>query len=389
MLLDTRGTSCGPQLSSTRHVALLAVKRLHDVLVRKTAVPTFVVCRQVGPTSRLKRVVKVALTQISTEAGRGAPQAMGGHHDDPLPVAAAPQVLSRRGQHSVDCVTTVLWMGPSISRDSSDPFPFPGRRAFVNMFTNTQFTHTCSSLISEDNNAKPKLHLFLELCSSRARPALFWNYRDEDFGGSCAALSRRRRGPLQAHATSKNLSVRFAIKQPLLVFRQRHAEGDAEKKTQTIHDLKVFDMISTERNHTDDTHQNNSDEVLKYLQRDDHTDDTNNSIPSTFMSRTLHVTGTQRTSTYIAITRTEQSSCPQHHTRETRATLDNHQLAPTAPINSLHILMFPFHRNSPFVCPHCTSFALTHAFLHPHSPVVIQAFVFPPLCFKDLRQTFE
>ena len=34
---------------------------------------------------------------------------------------------------------------------------------------------------------KPKLHLFLELCSSRARPTLFWNYRDEDFGGSSSA----------------------------------------------------------------------------------------------------------------------------------------------------------------------------------------------------------
>ena len=47
-----------------------------------------------------------------------------------------------------------------------------------------------------------------------------------------------------------------------------------EKKTQTIHDLKCIDMISTERNHTNDTHQNNSDEDLKYLLREGHTDDT-------------------------------------------------------------------------------------------------------------------
>ena len=108
------------------------------------------------------------------------------------------------------------------------------------------------------------------------------------------------------------------------------------------------------------------------------------SMPSAFMSRTLHVTGTQRTSAYIARTRTEQSSCPQHHTRETRATLDNHLLEPTAPINSLRILMFPYHRHPLHVRPHDTSFTLTHAFLHPHSLVVIQAFVFSSIVFQGL-----
>ena len=39
---------------------------------------------------------------------------------------------------------------------------------------------------------KPKMHLFLELCSDGSRPALFWTYRDEDFGGSCAAWAARR-----------------------------------------------------------------------------------------------------------------------------------------------------------------------------------------------------
>ena len=35
---------------------------------------------------------------------------------------------------------------------------------------------------------KPKLHQFQELCSSSHRPALTWNYRDEDFGGCLSRM---------------------------------------------------------------------------------------------------------------------------------------------------------------------------------------------------------
>lgn len=59
---------------------------------------------------------------------------------------------------------------------------------------------------------KPKMHLFLELCSDGSRPAMFWTYRDEDFGGSCAAWARRRGGLLRASATSENLLSRFKMK---------------------------------------------------------------------------------------------------------------------------------------------------------------------------------
>ena len=38
----------------------------------------------------------------------------------------------------------------------------------------------------------PKMHLFLELCSSRTEPQKFWNYRDEDFGGSVAKQSKMK-----------------------------------------------------------------------------------------------------------------------------------------------------------------------------------------------------
>ena len=38
----------------------------------------------------------------------------------------------------------------------------------------------------------PKMHLFLELCSAETEPQKFWNYRDEDFGGSVARQSRMK-----------------------------------------------------------------------------------------------------------------------------------------------------------------------------------------------------
>ena len=67
---------------------------------------------------------------------------------------------------------------------------------------------------------KPKLHLFLHLCSDGSRPALFWTYRDEDYGGAVSSRSRRRGGLLSAQAFSHNLLSRFRM-QPML--RMRHA----------------------------------------------------------------------------------------------------------------------------------------------------------------------
>ena len=62
---------------------------------------------------------------------------------------------------------------------------------------------------------KPKLHLFLHLCSDGSRPALFWTYRDEDYGGSVSSRSRRRGGLLSAQAFSSNLLNRFRM-QPMI-----------------------------------------------------------------------------------------------------------------------------------------------------------------------------
>lgn len=62
----------------------------------------------------------------------------------------------------------------------------------------------------------PKLHLFVELCSSGSKPSLCWTYRDEDFGGSCAHMARRRGGLLNCSGTSKSLLYRFMVGQPMI-----------------------------------------------------------------------------------------------------------------------------------------------------------------------------
>ena len=56
----------------------------------------------------------------------------------------------------------------------------------------------------------PKLHLFQELCSfGDLSPSLTWCYRDEEFGGSLAALSRVRGGANRAAATANTMLQKF------------------------------------------------------------------------------------------------------------------------------------------------------------------------------------
>ena len=62
---------------------------------------------------------------------------------------------------------------------------------------------------------KPKMHVFLELCSSGSQPSLFWTYRDEDFGGACARWSRRRGGLLRPWPCSSGLLDRFRMRHPV------------------------------------------------------------------------------------------------------------------------------------------------------------------------------
>ena len=61
---------------------------------------------------------------------------------------------------------------------------------------------------------KPKLHLWLHLCSDGCRPSRFWVYRDEEFGGSVARRAHRRGGILSVQALSRTVLQRFWMQCP-------------------------------------------------------------------------------------------------------------------------------------------------------------------------------
>ena len=63
---------------------------------------------------------------------------------------------------------------------------------------------------ADDNwRIKPKLHLFQELCEAGSCPSTCWTYRDEDFGGTLARLSRRRGGHNRSQGLAKSVLLRF------------------------------------------------------------------------------------------------------------------------------------------------------------------------------------
>ena len=64
--------------------------------------------------------------------------------------------------------------------------------------------------------AKPKLHLFLELCADGSNPSKTWTYRDEDWGGSVARMARRRGQLLTLPSFSSNVLARFKMQQPIV-----------------------------------------------------------------------------------------------------------------------------------------------------------------------------
>ena len=76
------------------------------------------------------------------------------------------------------------------------------------------------SVLNTDRRVKPKMHLFLELCIEGGKPATCWTYRDEDWGGSVAKMSRRRGGLLSTAAYSSNLLDRFRMQQPMIRMRR-------------------------------------------------------------------------------------------------------------------------------------------------------------------------
>ena len=59
----------------------------------------------------------------------------------------------------------------------------------------------------------PKLHMFQELTQmSRSCPSLFWTYRDEEFGGTVAQLSKRRGGSNNPKSTAESFLNKFRAK---------------------------------------------------------------------------------------------------------------------------------------------------------------------------------
>ena len=61
---------------------------------------------------------------------------------------------------------------------------------------------------------KPKMHQFLEMCSSSSKPNMSWTYRDEDFGGTVAQLCRIKGGCWK--------KVLAYSKKMLLLFQTKH-----------------------------------------------------------------------------------------------------------------------------------------------------------------------
>ena len=59
---------------------------------------------------------------------------------------------------------------------------------------------------------KPKVHMMLEMALDRGDPAKSWVYRDEDWGGTAARLSRRRGGMYRPRGTSRVMLARFRMK---------------------------------------------------------------------------------------------------------------------------------------------------------------------------------
>ena len=67
---------------------------------------------------------------------------------------------------------------------------------------------------------KPKAHQMQELCEmSRSNPSKNWTYRDEDFGGSMAALARVRGGKAGPMVVGRNVLLKFQAKHPLRALR--------------------------------------------------------------------------------------------------------------------------------------------------------------------------
>lgn len=96
---------------------------------------------------------------------------------------------------------------------SAASFSFPALQEHSRRFC---LLYVALEAVSQSDTAwrvKPKLHLFQEMCeASGACPSTCWTYRDEDFGGTLAKLSRRRGGANTPQNTAKVVLQRFMAK---------------------------------------------------------------------------------------------------------------------------------------------------------------------------------
>lgn len=136
-------------------------------------------------------------------------------HAVPFAAQAASRLLSREHPLEEAAINAVVLLHTCYQMLSSDSFDAQVlarscRRLALLLVALEQRAH------QPDWRVKPKLHLMQELCEvDQSRPSTCWLYRDEDFGGSVAHLSRRRGGANRPHTTGWGVLRRFMAKHKL------------------------------------------------------------------------------------------------------------------------------------------------------------------------------
>ena len=139
----------------------------------------------------------------------------------PFGVQAANEYLDGTKEADVAAAAMICHLNAcycALSREEEHwkPLLFDHSIAFGHQFVALEsFFDDDASVAAKLWKVKPKLHQFLELCSEGSRPALFWGYRDEDFGGSFSKFGRRRGGLQSCRATSLSV-LRFFRLQPII-----------------------------------------------------------------------------------------------------------------------------------------------------------------------------
>ena len=120
------------------------------------------------------------------------------------------QELDQTSPEVRDCTIAAKLLG-----DCYDALREEDREALANLPSNSR-KFAALLVVLETHNASrfhvtPKLHLFQHMAESGSLPSRCWTYRDEDFGGSVAAVSRRKGGLLSPTATSAGFLEKWLI----------------------------------------------------------------------------------------------------------------------------------------------------------------------------------